>query len=375
MTYEYDSKILIIDSNENDITILQGMLEDRYAVEFADVAEICEKRIRDMVPDVVILDPVMKNLDLKATCELVRELNASVYLVFLSTLTSLHDTIGAYELGADDFIGKPYCPVEIDAKLKIQIENKKIYFQLLEQKDLATGVAQSALESAGELGVIIRFMENVGLCTSYDDLGISLIQSCEAYRVNPVIQIRGHRGSLNFRCANDSVESFLLEKSGDKGHFFESNNKLIVNNPSISVLLRGMPAASDSHYGRIKDNLTIMLNAADARIKSLGLEIQIEEERDLGLSDTIRDARSSLAKVLGDFHDYDVAVMEKIIGFKDQFENILLGLSLDAEQEDELMDYLDEFIREIKGNSRLKENIEARFKTLISNLDGLKFIG
>ncbi|PCI46696.1 MAG: hypothetical protein COB51_06755 [Moraxellaceae bacterium] len=375
MTYEYDSKILIIDSDENDITILQGMLEDRYTVEFSDVAGLCEQRIRDMIPDVVILDPIMKDLDLRATCELVRELNDSVYLIFLSTLTSLHDTISAYELGADDFIGKPYCPIEIDAKLKIQIENKKIYFQLLEQKDLATGVAQSALESAGELGVIIRFMENVGLCTSYDDLGISLIQSCEAYRVNPVIQIRGHRGSLNFRCANDSVESFLLEKSGDKGRFVESNNKLIVNNPSISVLLRGMPIASDPHYGRIKDNLTIMLNAADARIKSLGLEIQIEEERELGLSDTIRDARDSLAKVLDDFHEYDMAVKEKIVGFKDRFENILLGLSLESEQEDELMDYLDEFIREIKGNTHLKENIEERFGTLISNLDGLKFIG
>jgi len=375
MTYEYNSKILIIDSCENDRTILQGMLEDHYVVDVADSAEDCLEHINDMIPDVVILDPVMEGLDLKATCALVRKLNKEVYLVFLSSLTTLGDTIKAYELGADDYISKPYCPIEIDAKLKIQIENKKIYLQLLEQKDLATGVAQSALESAGEMGVIIRFMENVGLCESYDDLGVSLLQSCEAYHINPVIQIRGHHGRLNFRCANDSVESFLLERSGEKGRFVESTRKLIINNPSISVLLRDMPEVEDSHYGRIKDNLTIMLNAADARINSLGLEIQIEEERESGLSETIRDARDSLAQVMNDFHDYDVAVMEKIVNFKHELENVLLSLSLEAEQEDELMDYLDSFFKEIKANVHLKEVIEVRFEKLISNLDDLKFIG
>lgn len=372
MGVEYTSKILIIDSNENDLMILSGMLEDRYEVRCIDNATACVDVVEDLEPDVVIMDPTMKGLDVDKVCELIREKKPDCYLVFLSPVISLEETIRAYEHGADDFIGKPYNVMEIDAKLKIQIENRRLQLGLMEAKNLATETAYSAMESSAELGVIIRFMESIGDCTSYDDLGVSLLAACEEYNVTPVIQIRGHHGTLNFRCSNDSVESYLLKSSGEKGKFVEGRGKLIINNPAISVLLRGVPALDDPSYCRIKDNITVMLNVSEARIKSLSFEIEIEEERELGLAETMNVATNSMTEIKAYFSEYERIVTAKVTAFQHTLQNITLSLSLDEDQEEVLMESLDQFLEEVQENGEIKKLIDNKFSELINRLGELR---
>ncbi|MBV1884182.1 MAG: response regulator [Pseudomonadales bacterium] len=373
MTATHTSKILIIDSDQNDVEILRSILEDRYSVTVAGAgAEACIASINKTEPDAVIIDPIMEDINIETVCSLIKSLKPTSYIIFLSGDTNLTGQIIAYELGADDFISKPFNPVEIDAKLKIQIENRRIQDELIDRAKSASDVAFCAVQSSGDLGIVIRFMESIGFCESYDDLGIALIEACEEYHVNPVVQIRGYQGTLNFRCAQDSLESYLLKNSGDKGRFVDGSTKLIINNSLISLLLRNMPSQTEEHYSRIKDNIAIMMNAANARTKSLGLELEVDENRESDLSETTVEAKKSMMEIMKYFHDYELGVTENITKFQNHIHNLLLALSLDNEQEEALLDSLEGFMDEINETNYIKNLIEDSFQLLIKKLDNLK---
>ena len=76
--------------------------------------------LRDHTVDAVLLDILMPELDGFTVCRAVRK-NSSVPIIFLTALSDEDDKLRGYELGADDYVTKPYSMAVLYAKTKALI--------------------------------------------------------------------------------------------------------------------------------------------------------------------------------------------------------------------------------------------------------------
>jgi DNA-binding response OmpR family regulator len=120
---------LLIEDNADIAYLLQYMLQrDGYAVQTLGNGRDAQQYIDESKPtDVVILDLMLPYID---GYELLTQIRESVSwrkvpVVVLSGKVSERDIVRAIELGADDFVTKPYKPLELSARIRRCISSAK----------------------------------------------------------------------------------------------------------------------------------------------------------------------------------------------------------------------------------------------------------
>ncbi len=113
-------KILIVDDDQKTRTLLKAYLEkNQYEVTLSHNGEsfLAEfNRCADEL-SLVILDVMLPDTDGFALCKLVRR-RSNVPIIMLTASSDETDRVVGLELGADDYIGKPYSPRELLARIK-----------------------------------------------------------------------------------------------------------------------------------------------------------------------------------------------------------------------------------------------------------------
>jgi len=74
-------------------------------------------KVRDNLPDLVILDVMMPDMDGFETLRLLREVSA-VPVIMLTVKADEEDKVRGLELGADDYVTKPFSPKELSSRVK-----------------------------------------------------------------------------------------------------------------------------------------------------------------------------------------------------------------------------------------------------------------
>ena len=112
------STILVVDDERNIVKLARLYLnKDGYQVEAAyDGAEALEKA-KSLRPDLIILDIMMPEMDGLAVCRELRK-TSNVPIIILTARDDDVDRIVGLELGADDYITKPFNPRELVARVK-----------------------------------------------------------------------------------------------------------------------------------------------------------------------------------------------------------------------------------------------------------------
>ena len=114
-------RIVIADDDPIVIKFLSAIFQDEgFEVRTADDGEKALKVIRESRPDLIILDLVMPYHDGFEICQQVRSeaLTANVPVIILSMKEKEQDAIHAFEVGADDFIRKPFNALELVARAR-----------------------------------------------------------------------------------------------------------------------------------------------------------------------------------------------------------------------------------------------------------------
>ena len=112
-------KVLIADDDPNVAAQLKPFFErENYRVLTAENGESALETIWKERPDVLILDVVMPEKDGFAVCREIRE-RSSMPILMLSARTEEFDRLLGLELGADDYITKPFSPREVVARVKV----------------------------------------------------------------------------------------------------------------------------------------------------------------------------------------------------------------------------------------------------------------
>jgi diguanylate cyclase (GGDEF)-like protein len=156
-------KILIVDDSESILFLLESILSVYFDVVLADRAkkalEIVDKNIDTIIMDLMM--PEMSGIDfLKAFRK-----NTELQYIPVIVLTAKHNTEAdiatLFELGANDYVNKPFLSAELVARVKTHSKVKLLTEELMEANErLKYSATHDELTSVFNRNAILDFLEN-----------------------------------------------------------------------------------------------------------------------------------------------------------------------------------------------------------------------
>ena len=173
--------ILIVDDDDRIRTLLKDYLSSKnYIVSSAENAEEAKKKIEYLKYDIIILDVMMPGQD---GYELTQEIKKKIKvpIILLTAKGEVENRIKGLELGADDYVGKPFEPKELLLRIKNIIKNnntidlKKIHFIGNAQVDLNKMTLKLNNKekkiNISEKKVLVEMLSNPGKTFSREEIG------------------------------------------------------------------------------------------------------------------------------------------------------------------------------------------------------------
>jgi two-component system alkaline phosphatase synthesis response regulator PhoP len=115
---ETTKKILVIDDEEKIVTVLKAYLEQSgYLVVTAADGKVALAVFQREKPDFMILDLTLPGLDGLEVCRAVRR-QSNIPILMLTARVEEADKLMGLELGADDYVVKPFSPREVVARVR-----------------------------------------------------------------------------------------------------------------------------------------------------------------------------------------------------------------------------------------------------------------
>jgi putative two-component system response regulator len=117
---ETRSTILLVDDEPTNLQVLKHTLQDHYRLLFArDGAKALELASREKI-DLVLLDIMMPGMSGYDVCKRLKAhpVTASLPVIFITALSDIADEQLGFELGAVDYITKPFSPVIVNARVR-----------------------------------------------------------------------------------------------------------------------------------------------------------------------------------------------------------------------------------------------------------------
>jgi len=122
-------KIILVDDNDIHLTTAEMFLKDEYEIYKATSGDEALKYLYDnkFTPDLIMLDILMPNMDGWEVFNRIRAIGVlrSVPIVFVTSLEGDNEKKRAHDLGAADYITKPYNMTELKSRIGEVIKNKQ----------------------------------------------------------------------------------------------------------------------------------------------------------------------------------------------------------------------------------------------------------
>src|SRR5512137_515745 len=177
-------KILAVDDEPLYLRLLKVNLEpEGYEVITAADGETALDLVTAKQPDLVILDVMMPKLDGITTCERIRQFS-NVPIIILTARGEEQDRVRGLDVGADDYVVKPFSVTELVARVRAVLRRAKTQEDEITQSryfahgNLKIDFARAEVWrddkqvylSATEYRLLIQFAHNIGQVLTAEDL-------------------------------------------------------------------------------------------------------------------------------------------------------------------------------------------------------------
>ena len=144
MDYEKKNSVLIVDDENSNIMLLTQILEPEYVVYPATSGKKAIKASAEYSPDVILIDVHMPEMDGFAVLSALKNSDATreTPVIFTTEVTNPDDEEKGLDMGAADYIHKPFSPAVVRLRVKNQIKmlNSVRMVELLSMIDQLTSI-------------------------------------------------------------------------------------------------------------------------------------------------------------------------------------------------------------------------------------------
>ncbi len=147
-------KVLIVDDMQSNIDILRSVLSKDYQLAVAKNGEKALEVIRKVKPDLILLDimmPVMSGYDVIKVLKADEKLK-EIPVIFITAQSELHEKTLGFQLGAVDYVVKPFEALEVKARVETHIN-------LVKSKDEVQELLSKTL--VGAIGMFMELEKNM----------------------------------------------------------------------------------------------------------------------------------------------------------------------------------------------------------------------
>ncbi|HEY9296136.1 MAG TPA: response regulator [Phormidium sp.] len=136
---DQNATILIVDDNPANLGVLSDTLDQAgLEVWVAQSGKIALERVKYALPDLILLDIMMPEIDGFETC---RQLKANpetkdIPIIFMTALSDTANKVEGFQIGAVDYITKPFQQEEVLARIKLHLKLFELSKKLEEKNDL-----------------------------------------------------------------------------------------------------------------------------------------------------------------------------------------------------------------------------------------------
>lgn len=230
-------KVLVVDDEPTLLQTVRAYLEQEgYEVRTAQSGQSALQEARAFVPDLVVLDIMLPELD---GLEVLRRLRRGdvapalrdVYVIILTARADEMDRVVGLELGADDYVTKPFSPRELVARVKASLrrvggiedggERSQYIFQHLRMDPEGRMVWRDGQEvelTPIEFDLLYALVRHAGRVLSREQL-VEQVWGVEYYGDERVVDV--HIGRLRKKIEEDPAEPELINTVWGMGYRFE----------------------------------------------------------------------------------------------------------------------------------------------------------
>lgn len=176
-------KFLLVEDDIKIASFLKKGLEEEYY--YVDVSHDGEEAIYLASVneyDLIILDIMLPSKDGYEVCKHLRANKISTPIIMLSAKSAIEDKVAFLNLGADDYLTKPFSFDELIARIKVQLRKKNQIDNILRVADLELNLTTKVVTRAGnkinltakEYGILEYLMRNQNIIVSEDTLKNSI---------------------------------------------------------------------------------------------------------------------------------------------------------------------------------------------------------
>jgi len=375
MTMESKIKILAIDDDKIIHSVIRKSLnEDNLEISFAKDGEEGLEKANTDTPDIIILDIEMPGKNGFEVCEALRSSDQTkdIPVIFLSSDSTLRSRMQGYEVGADDYLVKPFEKENLYAKIQVLTRYREDKKLLLEQFEVAQKTAYMAMTGSSELGIAMNFIEKSYSFYNFKDLSEALLHLLQQYNLNCVLMLL-HKGESSWFSVDEAIsplEKEMLEMLDRSQRFTDFGHRTIINYQNLSLLVRNMPLDDMERYGRIKDLLPVILAAVDSKINSIMTEQALAEQSEelLGSFGLIRARLYHLAKTLISKQNNSNELLQKMVT---ELNSDLLGMGLEDDQEHYILHRIDTAIEDAKDQIDASHVLYNSFSDILVRLQSI----
>jgi len=118
------SKVLVVDDDKNICELLKlYLVKEGYQVVFAYDGSEAVTKAKEEEPNIIVLDVMMPIINDWEACKLIRQFT-DVPIIMLTALDTLENKVQGLNIGADDYIVKPFEPVEVVARINAHLRRE-----------------------------------------------------------------------------------------------------------------------------------------------------------------------------------------------------------------------------------------------------------
>lgn len=146
-----EPRILLVEDDVELRPLVEGRLkESGYNVRTAATGTEALERVEEQVPDLILLDVMLPELDGLEVCRRLRAKHPLLYIIMLTARTDELDRVVGLEVGADDYVTKPFSLQELVARVRAALRRMRL---IEEQKPAADGEDEEAVLSFDDLHI------------------------------------------------------------------------------------------------------------------------------------------------------------------------------------------------------------------------------
>ncbi len=156
-------KILIVDDDTNIAELISLYLtKECFETRMVEDGEEALKAFEEFQPNLILLDLMLPGIDGYEVCRTVRK-TSSVPIIMLSAKGEIFDKVLGLELGADDYMIKPFDSKELVARVKAVLRR----FQPVKEEPVATGNIQANMAPNAQSGEYVEYPDLLVNQTNY----------------------------------------------------------------------------------------------------------------------------------------------------------------------------------------------------------------